>query len=120
MVQVVKMLLVVCDFDVFHPDILLSLGIQVLNQYDIYNILTHHMHKLYYVMCIHYCTERLEETHEDKLRSIIAQLEYSYEVCDYDKKGVPFHTYIYVPEKHPITGSECHEREDDAHVLKVC
>ena len=56
-------------------------------------------------MRIHDYTEGLEETYEDKLRSIIAQLEYSYEVCDYDKKGIPFRTYMYVPEKHPITGS---------------
>ena len=68
---------------------------------------------------IYYCTERIEETREDKLRSIIAQLEYSYEVCDYNKKGIPFRTYIYVPERHPITSCEYHEREDDAHVLKV-
>jgi len=27
---------------------------------------------------------------------------------------------MYVPEVHPITGMEFHEREDDAHVLKVC
>ena len=66
-----------------------------------------------------YCAERPQDTHADKLRSIIAQLDYSYQVCDYDKKGVPFCTYMYVPEVHPITGNEYHEREDDAHVLKV-
>ncbi len=30
-----------------------------------------------------------------------------------------FRTYMYVPESHPITSMEYHEREDDAHVLKV-
>ena len=95
-----------------HPDIiLLSHGVKVLNQFD--------LTCTSYTKGTHDYTERLEETHEDKLRSIIAQLEYSYEVCDYDKKGIPFRTYMYVPEKHPITGSEYHER-DDAHVLKVC
>lgn len=53
------------------------------------------------------------------LRSILAQLEYRYQVCEWDNAGVPFRTYLYVPEKHPITGSEFHEREDFAHVLKV-
>ena len=64
--------------------------------------------------------ERLEETYEDKLRSIVAQLEYSHQVSEYDRAGVPFRTYMYVLEVHPITGMEFHEREDDAHVLKVC
>ena len=63
--------------------------------------------------------ERLQETHTDKLRSIVAQLDYSYQVRDYDKKGIPFCTHMYVPEMHPTTGREYHEREDDAHVLKV-
>ena len=55
----------------------------------------------------------------DMLRSILAQFEYIYQVCDWDKKGVPFKTHFYVPEVHPITGAEFHKREDDAHVLKV-
>ena len=29
------------------------------------------------------------------------------------------HTCIYVPEVHPLTCNEYHEKEDDAHVLKV-
>ena len=68
--------------------------------------------------CIGYA-ERPQETHADKLRSIVAQLDYSYQVRGYDKKGVPFCTHMYVPEIHPITDREYHEREDDAHVLKV-
>ena len=52
----------------------------------------------------------------DILRSILSQLEYRYQVCLWDRKGVPFRTYMYVPEEHPITRREFHER---AHVLKV-
>ena len=64
-------------------------------------------------------TDRPNETYSDKLRSIHAQLEYTHEVLRYDSIGVPFCTYIYVPETNPFTGVEFHEREDDAHVLKV-
>ena len=53
------------------------------------------------------------------LRSILSQLEYQHQVCSWDEKGVPFRTYIYVPEVHPITKRKFHEREDFAHVLKV-
>ena len=53
------------------------------------------------------------------LRSILAQLEYRYQVCRWDSIGVPFRTYLYVPEIHPVTKSEFHEHEDFAHVLKV-
>ncbi len=59
------------------------------------------------------------ETKEDKLRSILAQLEFQYQVLEYEKKRVPFRSHMYVPEVHPISGLEYHEREDDAHVLKV-
>ena len=62
----------------------------------------------------------MEETVIDKLRSILAQFEYQYQVCLWDSKGVPFRTHLYVPENHPLTGKEFHEREDFAHVLKVC
>ena len=60
-----------------------------------------------------------EENEKEKLRSILSQLEYRYQVCYWDQQGVPFKIHIYVPEIHPITKSEFHEREDDAHVLKV-
>ena len=36
-----------------------------------------------------------------------------------EKKGVPFKSYIYVPENHPLTGEIFCEREDEGHVLKV-
>ncbi len=54
-----------------------------------------------------------------KLRSILAQLDYCYHVCDYDTKGIPFKTYLYVPEIHPDTKMPFYEREDEAHLLKV-
>ncbi|XP_019858078.1 PREDICTED: uncharacterized protein LOC109586338 [Amphimedon queenslandica] len=63
-------------------------------------------------------SNRPVETYSDKLRSILAQSEYSHQICQYTMKGVPFSTYMYVPEVHPITDSEYHEREDNAHVLK--
>lgn len=59
------------------------------------------------------------EERVDKLRSILAQLEFSHVVCDYDRRGVPFQTHLHVPEVHPVTGHHWYEREDPAHVLKV-
>ena len=55
----------------------------------------------------------------DKLRSILAQLDYSYEIKRWDQEGVNFSQHIYVPEVHPITGQFFLEREDEAHVFKV-
>ena len=60
-----------------------------------------------------------DETEVDMLRSILAQLEYRYQVRTWDTAGVPFRTCMYVPEIHPATKAEFHEREDFAHVLKV-
>lgn len=60
-----------------------------------------------------------EENDITMLRSILAQLEYAYQVKYWDNNGVPFRTYMYVPEVHPITKCEFHEREDFAHLLKV-
>ena len=55
----------------------------------------------------------------DKLRSILAQLEFSQIIRNYNDKGVPFTTHLHVPEIHPETGLTWYEREDPAHVLKV-
>lgn len=55
----------------------------------------------------------------DKMRSILAQMEYTYQVGYWDSHKVPFRSHFYVPEKHPITGDVFHEREDDGHILKV-
>lgn len=49
----------------------------------------------------------------------MAQFDYTYQILQYNNNGVPFCTFMYVPEVHPITKREYHEREDDAHVLKV-
>ena len=62
----------------------------------------------------------MTETMPNKLRSILAQMEFSYCVRHYhDELNVPFQHYLYVPETHPITGLPIHEREDEGHVLKV-
>ena len=60
-----------------------------------------------------------EETIPAMLRSILAQLEYSYRIRLYDADGIPFRTNAYVPEAHPHTGYIFCEREDEGHVLKV-
>ena len=57
---------------------------------------------------------------KDKLRSILAQFKYQHRLQQWEQKGVEFRTYLYVPEVHPETNEEFCEREDEAHVLKVC
>jgi hypothetical protein len=57
-----------------------------------------------------------EETTLEKIRSILAQLEYRYLVEYWEMKGV---SNIHVPEVHPLTGLMFCEREDEGHVLKV-
>lgn len=64
-------------------------------------------------------SDEREEDKTDMLRAILAQMEHKYQVQMWDLKGVPFSVHMYVPEIHPITGEEFHEREDMAHVLKV-
>ena len=56
----------------------------------------------------------------DQLRSILAQLQFKYEIEQYEAKGILFSTYLYVPEEHPETKSIFYEREDEAHLIKVC
>lgn len=56
----------------------------------------------------------------DKLKSILSQLEYSYQVCLWDQKGVPFKKHFYVPEAHPLTQLELHERENDTRSQGTC
>ena len=60
-----------------------------------------------------------DETRPQQLRSILAQLEFRFQVCQWEDNGVPFRQHIYVPEIHPITGGKFHEREDEGHVFKV-
>lgn len=64
------------------------------------------------------CTGQ-KETDLEKLRSILAQLEYKYQIETWEKKGVPFKSHICVPENHPLTDVVFMEREDEGHVLKV-
>ena len=53
------------------------------------------------------------------IQSTLAQMEFTYLVRDYDKKGIPFRSHLHCPEVHPDTGTFFCEREDAAHVLKV-
>ena len=55
-------------------------------------------------------TTGIDETEDDMLRSILAQLEYHYQVHTWDSARVPFRTYMYVPETHPTTKVEFYER----------
>ena len=55
----------------------------------------------------------------DKLRFILAQCEFAKIIKSWDAKGVPFSTYLYVPEVHPIVNDVFNEREDEGHVFKV-
>ena len=41
------------------------------------------------------------------------------QIYEWEKKGVPFRSHIYVSEVHPLTDCPFHEREDEAYVLKV-
>ena len=60
-----------------------------------------------------------DETKTEKFRSILAQLEYSYQVNSYNSEGIPFKKHLYVPEVHPSTGVGFCEREDEGHLFKV-
>ena len=60
------------------------------------------------------------ESDVEMLKSIISQLDYQYLILEWEKKGVQFRSHVYVPEVHPLTGVQFHEREDETHVFKVC
>ena len=53
------------------------------------------------------------------LRSILAQLEYVFQINHWEDQGVPFKTHLHVPECHPVTKTLFCEREDEGHVFKV-
>ena len=54
------------------------------------------------------------------LRSILAQMEYSYSIRRYNVvERVPFHAHAYVPEVHPDTGMYFCECEDEGHVHTI-
>ena len=60
------------------------------------------------------------ESFEDQLRSVLAQYHFAYEIKQFEAKEVPFRSHLYVPEKHPATNDRFFEREDEAHLIKVC
>lgn len=70
--------------------------------------------------CTFYVYADKTESRTDMLRSILAQLDFTYQVNLWQSKGVPFKDHLYVPEIHPDTGMEFCEREDEGHVFKVC
>ena len=53
------------------------------------------------------------------MRSILAQWQFKHDIEQYETNGVPFSTYLYVPEVHPVTKATFYEREDEAHLIKV-
>ena len=42
------------------------------------------------------------ETPLEMLKSILAQLEFQHEILEWEKKGIPFRSRVYVPKVHPI------------------
>ena len=62
----------------------------------------------------------MSESPVDELRSILAQLHYTYHVWEWNRQGVPFCTHAYVPETDPITGEEFHEREEGILAVYLC
>jgi len=66
-----------------------------------------------------FCISGKDETKTEKLRSILAQFEYKYQIDVFNAKGIPFKKHLYVPEIHPTTQTGFCEREDEAHVFKV-
>ena len=69
-------------------------------------------------MCSAVWTEKTE-TLVEQLRALLPQLHYSHPIAEGKQKGVPLHSQMSVPESHALTGTHCHEREDEAHVFKV-
>ena len=53
------------------------------------------------------CHESLgkNESKLEKVCSIMAQLEYRYQVNTWDAKAIPFKKHLYVSEVHPETGN---------------
>ncbi len=74
---------------------------------------------LFIVVLAHLLSLGKTEDFTDMLRSILAQLEYRHQINYWESQGVPFKTHMYVPEVHPLTEEEFHEREDEGHVFKV-
>ena len=64
-------------------------------------------------MCV--ATIGKTESYQDKMRSILAQFEFTKTIREFELKGY----HLVLPEQHPDTGDLFYEREDDAHILKV-
>ena len=60
-----------------------------------------------------------DESEGDCLRSLLSQLEFRRTVRKYDEEGIPFRTFLYVPETDNLTGRQFHDREDHNHIVKV-
>ena len=67
---------------------------------------------------IYTCIIGKDETEPEKLRSILAQLDYRHQVNYWHAQGVPFKNHLYVPEIHPETGMGFCEREDEVMFLR--
>ena len=67
---------------------------------------------------MHICIGK-SETVVEKLKSVLSQLYYKYLILRYEAKGVKFRSHQYVPDIHPITKTEFHDREDEGHVYKI-
>ena len=61
----------------------------------------------------------MSETVAEMAKSILAQLEFTFQIKEWERKGVAFQSHLYVPEHHPVTGYLFCEREDEGHVFKV-
>lgn len=72
-------------------------------------------------VCSCFSTLGRDETELEKLRSILVQMEYQYQVMinNWHAHSVPFKDHLYVPEVHPDTQMMFCEREDEGHVFKV-
>jgi len=66
------------------------------------------------------CILGKQEGFGDKLRSVMAQFHYAHEIRKFVGQGIPFNIHMYVPEHHPDTNEVFFEREDEAHLIKVC
>ena len=67
----------------------------------------------------YFSTPGRDETELEKLRSILIQMEYQYQVNNWHAHGVPFKDHLHVPEVHPDTQMMFCKREDEGHVFKV-
>jgi len=95
MVPLWRMLWNIQDRELFHLDMYFIPGKQV-------NTKTFSSHLLCCSCFLHVQVGQAEGM-ADKLRSILAQFDFKYRIELYEAKGIPFSTYLYVPEEHPET-----------------